>query len=76
MLTARSGAVSARELMALIGKTGELRTESGSLSVAVTVSDAKSAYGRTRVLISPVSGSGELWADLDRVTIDESGGAE
>jgi len=68
--------VSARELVALIGQTAELRCESGALSVAVLITDAKSAYGRTRVLVSPVSGSGEIWADLDRVALDQNGGAE
>jgi hypothetical protein len=63
--------VSARELVALIGQTAELRCESGALSVAVIIDDAKSAYGRTRVLVRPISGSGELWADLDRVKLTD-----
>lgn len=49
-----------------IGRTATLRTS--DFSVAVTVKDAKLAYGNVRYLVTPVMGSGETWADDSRVT--------
>jgi hypothetical protein len=53
-----------------IGKTASLRT-ADYINVMVTVKDAKTAYGNVRFLVSPVMGSGELWADSSRVTFAE-----
>ena len=49
-----------------IGKTGVLRCE--YLSVDVTIVDTKRIYGRTLLLVRPVSGSGEQWVEESRVT--------
>ena len=35
----------------------------GGLVVEVTVIDVKNSYGRDRYLISPVSGTGEIWVE-------------
>ena len=54
-------------LLALyIGRTGALRCE--YLSVNVTIVDAKRSYGRTLLLVRPVSGTGEQWVDEGRIT--------
>lgn len=37
----------------------------GELSFPVTVTDAKTSYGRTRFLVTPVNGSGEQWVQFD-----------
>lgn len=37
----------------------------------MTVIDSKMAYGRTLVLIEPVSGQGRKWVDLTSVTVME-----
>lgn len=35
----------------------------GGLNVEVTVKDVKISYGKERFLITPVSGSGEVWVE-------------
>ena len=63
----------ASSLALYIGKTGVLRCE--CLSVDVTIADAKRSYGRTLLLVRPVSGSGEQWVEESRVSgILEGGG--
>ena len=49
----------ASSLALYIGKTGVLRCE--YLSVDVTIVDDKRSYGRTLLLVRPVSGSDEQW---------------
>jgi hypothetical protein len=62
----------ASSLALYIGKTGMLRCE--YLSVDVAVADAKRSYGRTLLLVRPVSGSGEQWVEENRVTGISEGG--
>lgn len=35
----------------------------GGLLVDVIVKDIKQSYGRTRFLVAPVSGNGEIWVE-------------
>jgi hypothetical protein len=56
----------ASSLALYIGKTGVLRCE--YLSVEVEIIDAKRSYGRTLLLVRPVSGSGEQWVEEGRVS--------
>ena len=56
----------ASSLALYIGKTGALRCE--YLSVDVRIVDAKRSYGRTLLLVRPVSGSGEQWVEEGRVS--------
>jgi len=56
----------ASSLALYIGKIGVLRCE--YLSVDVTIVDAKRSYGRTLLLVRPVSGSGEQWVEEGRVS--------
>lgn len=56
----------ASSLALFIGKSGALRCE--FLSVDVTVADAKRSYGRTLLLVRPVSGSGEQWVEESRIS--------
>ncbi|KLL11111.1 MULTISPECIES: hypothetical protein [Protofrankia] len=37
----------------------------GKMLVGVTVRDTRVAYGRTQVLIEPLSGRGSRWADAE-----------
>jgi hypothetical protein len=64
----------ASSLALYIGKTGALRCE--YLSVDVTVADAKRSYGRTLLLVRPVSGAGEQWVEEGRIrwTAEADGG--
>ena len=52
---------------ALQGKQGLYSV--GTLKIQVIIKDARLAYGRTDVLIVPVSGSGEQWIESSRVII-------
>jgi len=55
----------ASALALYLGKSGVLRCE--YLSVNVAIVDAKRSYGRTLLLVRPVSGSGEQWVEETRV---------
>src|SRR5262249_32657405 len=57
----RTADQNASSLTLYIGKTGLLRCE--YLSIEVTVADAKRSYGRTLLLVRPVSGTGEQWVE-------------
>lgn len=58
------------ELAALIGTTRLLRIDSQdreeSIWVPVTVIDAKTSFGRVRLVVEPVNGSGMMNVNLDR----------
>jgi len=56
----------ASSLALCIGKTCVLRYE--YLSINVTIADAKRSYGRTLLLVRPVSGAGEQWVEESRVS--------
>ncbi len=56
----------ASSLALYLGKTGVLRCE--YLSVEVMITDAKRSYGRTLLLVRPVSGAGEQWVEESRVS--------
>jgi len=55
----------ASSLALYIGKACVLRCE--YISVDVTIADAKRSYGRTLLLVRPVSGSGEQWVEEYRI---------
>lgn len=50
-----------REQIKNIGKVGTI--QASGLTVKVKVLDVKQSYGKTRWLITPVSGEGEVWAE-------------
>ena len=50
----------ATELGTAIGKVGTL-TKLYGLQVEVTILDARQRFGETDYLVTPVTGSGELW---------------
>lgn len=54
------------EAAQLLGRTGTIRQ--AGLTVGVTVIDVKQSYGRTRYLVSPLAGKGEIW--VEQVTIN------
>ena len=64
----------ASSLSLYIGKIGALRCE--YLSVNISVADAKRSYGRTLLLVRPVSGAGEQWVEEGRIrwTAEADGG--
>ena len=54
-----------KEMIGLIGTTVMVKVD--GFTVPMTISDAKTAYGNKRFLVSPVGGSGESWVDASRV---------
>lgn len=59
--------LTARQMIPALGAPVLVRFE--SLAIACTVKDVKHVYGTARLLIVPVSGSGEQWVTLERVTV-------
>lgn len=53
------------QMLPSVGQTVTAKFE--DLSVSCTVLDVKSSYGRVRMLVSPVSGSGSQWVDAGRL---------
>jgi len=49
------------KIQEFVGKAATVKL--GGLVVEVTVIDVKNSYGRDRYLISPVSGTGEIWVE-------------
>ena len=49
-----------------VGLTGLLSSD--KLQFNVLILDAKVSYGNARFLVTPVSGSGEVWVDSSRVS--------
>jgi hypothetical protein len=56
-----------RELAAMIGQNATYRV--GALTLAVTVTDARTRFGNLDLLISPDAGTGEQWVQSDSVTM-------
>jgi len=55
----------ANDMMPTIGQQVAIRFE--QLTVTCTVLDAKSSYGRIRLLVSPVNGNGSQWVESGRI---------
>jgi len=54
-----------RELSPAVGSVVLVRLE--TLSAWCRVLDAKSSYGKPRLLVTPVNGCGEAWVELHRI---------
>lgn len=48
-----------------IGQTVSVRFE--DLNIDCKIIDAKNAYGKTRLLIAPISGAGNQWIETSRI---------
>ncbi len=57
----------ADDLKGFIGRHGQI--ELGSLTVDVSIRNARHRYGHVDLLISPNSGSGEQWVEGRRVKL-------
>lgn len=55
----------AKGMSVAIGQLVSIRME--SLNIECEIMDVKSAYGKARLLVKPVSGTGEQWIELGRV---------
>lgn len=58
--------MTAKQMIPAIGQCISARFE--ELAVECTVQDVKQSYGRVRLLVAPVSGTGNQWIELQRIT--------
>ena len=58
--------MTAKEMIPAVGAVVVVRVED-VLMVNCKVVDVKTAWGRPRLLVTPVAGSGRQWVDLSRV---------
>ena len=64
--------MTASELAKLVGMTATMRLHVGGIAwtmAEVKILDARDAYGRTDLLVEPVSGTGTAWVSADRVKV-------
>ena len=61
----------ATQMLPAIGQT--VRAQFEDLIIEVRVSDVKSSYGRVRLLVSPVAGTGSQWIEVSRLRAAPSG---
>ncbi len=61
--------MTSKEIHELLSKAATLHGKDG-MDIAVRIVDAREAYGRLDVRVTPVAGSGEVWVNADRVTIN------
>jgi hypothetical protein len=59
------------EMSYIVGKDVTIDLE--GLSVLCKILDAKTAYGKVRLLVKPVSGSGSKWIETSRVKVGTNG---
>ena len=55
----------ATQMLPAIGQT--VRAQFEDLTIDTHVLDVKSSYGRVRLLVSPVSGTGQQWIEVSRL---------
>lgn len=60
----------ARQMIPAIGVHVFVRFE--ELSIECWIKDVKNSWGKPRLLVAPVTGKGEQWVELGRVTIPEN----
>lgn len=58
------------QLAAIVGKTAWMRPVP-KLLFAVKILDARTRFGHTDYLVSPISGSGETWVESTNISIWE-----
>lgn len=59
--------LTAKTMLPAIGQQVNARFE--DLTIHCTVQDVKQSYGRIRLLIVPVSGTGSQWVEMQRVSL-------
>lgn len=57
--------MTANEMIPAVGQTVELNAD--GLWFACTVADVKFSWGKPRLLVRPVTGSGERWVELSSI---------
>lgn len=59
--------MTAKEMLAMVGRTGELYLRESGLTIYVQIHDVRTAFGRVDYEVSPLQGSGTTWVSADRV---------
>lgn len=59
--------ITAKQMIPAIGQSVVARFE--DLLIECQVQDVKQSYGRIRLLIAPVSGTGTQWVEMQRVSL-------
>jgi len=59
-----------QQLLPAVGSEVSIRVQ--DLVIRVTVLDAKNSYGQIRLLVTPVTGSGQQWIELGRLVVERS----
>jgi hypothetical protein len=62
--------MSLKDIVAVIGKTGDLYT--GDLHVEVKILDVRQHHGQTDYEVTPIAGYGQQWVLSTRVTVHET----
>ena len=62
--------MNAKQLTALVGRTGQLQSPRMPFTVDVSIIDARMTYGAVHVQVQPVAGQGDGWIALSSVTLD------
>ncbi len=57
--------MTAREMIPAVGATVYVAFE--QIAFACTVRDVKTAWGKPRLLVAPLQGTGEQWVELPRI---------
>ncbi|MFA5340567.1 MAG: hypothetical protein WC332_02205 [Clostridia bacterium] len=62
------------ELNNLIGKEGVMvidrpTRKTPGMSINIVIKDVRISFGRTDLLVVPVSGTGERWTNLNKITL-------
>lgn len=58
------------QMLPAIGQTVSARFE--DLTIICTVLDVKSSYGRVRLQVAPLSGTGSQWVEITRLVRSET----
>ena len=62
-----------QEMTKILSKTALFHCGIGDITIPVVIKDIRKVYDRVDCLITPVSGSGETWVSLRRLTLSEEG---
>lgn len=63
-------AITCNDMIPAIGARVSAKFE--DLRITCTVLNVKSSYGRVRLLVSPMSGTGEQWIEMSRIRMIQS----
>lgn len=54
-----------------VGRTGLYKNTRSGLTIPIRTLDARKAYGRVEVKVTPVGGSGQKWVDVNNLKLEK-----